>query len=135
VTGQVRTVLGDIPATALGRTDYHEHLFQVTPLLPGDELDDEQRSGQEARLLHEAGMDAIVEATPTGLGRDPAATARVSVGTGLAVVLTTGAHREVHYSPHHWLSGLSTDQLTDRFVRDLVDGVPALDGPVASDWS
>jgi predicted metal-dependent phosphotriesterase family hydrolase len=25
----VRTVLGDIAPTDLGRTDYHEHLFQV----------------------------------------------------------------------------------------------------------
>jgi predicted metal-dependent phosphotriesterase family hydrolase len=71
VTGQVRTVLGDVPASALGRTDYHEHLFQVTPLLPGDELDDDDRSGAEAGLLHAAGIDAMVEATPTGLGRDP----------------------------------------------------------------
>jgi phosphotriesterase-related protein len=71
VNGLVRTALGDIEATALGRTDYHEHLFQVTPLLPGDELDDEERSGEEARLLHAAGIDAMVEATPTGLGRDP----------------------------------------------------------------
>lgn len=132
MTGQVRTVLGDIPATALGRTDYHEHLFQVTPLLPGDELDDEDRSGQEASLLHGAGMDAIVEATPTGLGRDPGATARVSAGTGLTVVLTTGAHRELHYSSHHWLVDLSTDRLAEQFIRDLVDGVPALDGPAAS---
>jgi 5-phospho-D-xylono-1,4-lactonase len=37
----VRTVLGDIAPTDLGRTNYHEHLFQVTPLLAGDELDDE----------------------------------------------------------------------------------------------
>ncbi len=60
--GQVRTVLGDIPAPALGRTDYHEHLFQATPLLPGDDLDDEQCSREEARLVHEAGIDAIVDA-------------------------------------------------------------------------
>ena len=32
----VRTVLGEVPAATLGRTDYHEHLFQVSPLLPGD---------------------------------------------------------------------------------------------------
>ena len=131
--GQVRTVLGDIPAPALGRTDYHEHLFQATPLLPGDDLDDEQCSREEARLLHEAGIDAIVDATPIGLGRDPAATARISAGVGLAVVLTTGAHRQAHYPPDHWLRGLGSDRLTDLFVRELVDGVPAVDGPTGSD--
>ncbi|MCW2898455.1 MAG: aryldialkylphosphatase [Streptosporangiaceae bacterium] len=128
---QIRTVLGDIDATALGRTDYHEHLFQVTPLLPGDELDDEDRSGDEARLLRVAGIDAMVEATPIGLARDPAATARISARTGLAIVLTTGAHREAHYSPGHWLTGLGPEGLAERFVRDLVDGAPESDGPGA----
>jgi predicted metal-dependent phosphotriesterase family hydrolase len=28
----VRTVLGDLPAADLGPTDYHEHLFQASPL-------------------------------------------------------------------------------------------------------
>ena len=43
-TGTVTTVLGEIDARNLRRTDYHEHLFQATPLLPGDELDDEDAS-------------------------------------------------------------------------------------------
>jgi 5-phospho-D-xylono-1,4-lactonase len=132
VTGLVRTVLGDVPATTLGRTDYHEHLFQVTPLLPGDELDDEDRSREEAGLLREAGMDAMIDATPTGLGRDPAAIARISAGTGLRVVLTTGAHRDAHYADDHWLRGLDAERLAASFVRDLVEAVPAVDGPAES---
>jgi phosphotriesterase-related protein len=127
VTGPVRTVLGDIPAPELGRTDYHEHLFQITPLLPGDELDDERRSGEEARVLRAAGIDAIVDATPIGLGRDPAATARISSGTGLAVVASTGCHREAHYAAGHWLTGLDADRLAERFVRELVEGLPVSD--------
>ncbi len=51
----VRTVLGDIAPTDLGRTNYHEHLFQVTPLLAGDELDDEDCSSREAGLLQRSG--------------------------------------------------------------------------------
>ncbi|MBC6463210.1 phosphotriesterase [Actinomadura sp. HBU206391] len=129
MTGRVRTVLGDIEPETLGRTDYHEHLFQVTPLLPGDELDDEGPSGEEARLLRAAGIDAMVEATPTGLGRDPAATARISARTGLGIVLTTGAHREAHYPSGHWLTGLDPSALAGRFVADLLDGAPATDGP------
>lgn len=38
----IRTVLGDVDASLLGAVDYHEYLFQVSPLLPGDELDDER---------------------------------------------------------------------------------------------
>ncbi|HYP44117.1 MAG TPA: hypothetical protein VEQ66_02845 [Propionibacteriaceae bacterium] len=123
----VRTVLGDLPAEQLGRTDYHEHLFQVTPLLVGDELDDERASGAEAALLKGSGFAAMVDATPTGLGRRPAALARISRATGLHVVASTGAHREAHYPPGHWLTRLTTDQLTSRFVAEVELGLPADD--------
>ena len=43
----VPTVL-DLPATDLGPTDYHEHLFQASPVYIGDELGSEAASGQEA---------------------------------------------------------------------------------------
>ena len=123
----VRTVLGDIAPTDLGRTDYHEHLFQVTPLLAGDELDDEDCSSREAGLLQRPGFPAMIDATPTGLGRNPAALARVSVVAKLHVVATTGAHREAHYSPVHWLLDLTEAQLADRFIADITDGMPATD--------
>jgi predicted metal-dependent phosphotriesterase family hydrolase len=80
----VTTVLGEIDARNLGRTDYHEHLFQATQLLPGDELDDEDSSQQEAALLRESGFVATIDATPTGLGRNPAAVARISRGRVVA---------------------------------------------------
>jgi phosphotriesterase-related protein len=70
-TGTVTTVLGNIDARSLGRTNYHEHLFQVTPLLPGDELDDEDASRQEAALLRESGFDAMIDATPDRAGPKP----------------------------------------------------------------
>jgi predicted metal-dependent phosphotriesterase family hydrolase len=123
----VRTVLGDLPSAALGATDYHEHLFQVSPLLPGDELDDERASGAEARSLVDAGIGAIIEATPTGLGRDPAAVARISAATGLHVVHVSGGHRQEHYPPGHWLLSADEETLRRRFVADVQDGLPATD--------
>jgi predicted metal-dependent phosphotriesterase family hydrolase len=73
----VRTVLGDLPAADLGPTDYHEHLFQASRLLVGDELDSEAAaSGQEAVLLRESGFTTMVDATPLGLGAKPKALAR-----------------------------------------------------------
>lgn len=127
--GLVRTVLGDRPARGLGRCDYHEHLFQTSPLLAGDELDDEEASGREAAELKAAGISSMVEATPTGLGRDPAAVARISAATGLAVVHVSGAHRSEHYGPGHWLVADDVAQLTSRFVSDVRDGLPANDLP------
>ena len=102
---RVRTVLGDIEPNQLGVTDYHEHLFQSTPLLPGDSLDDEVASTAEAGALLQSGATAMVEATPLGLGRRPSAVARASAATGLHVVHTSGAHREAH-RPASALAGL-----------------------------
>ena len=124
----VTTVLGEIAADALGPTDYHEHLFQVSPLLPGDELDDEPASTAEAASLRRSGFTAMVDATPTGLGRRPAALARISADTGLRLVATTGAHREAHYGPGHWLTALDEAALARRFVADVSEGMRATDG-------
>ncbi|GAA1158735.1 phosphotriesterase [Ornithinicoccus hortensis] len=119
----IRTVTGDLPPDQLGPTDYHEHLFQVSPLLPGDELDDERASGAEAAALKRSGAAAMVEATPIGLGRDPAACARISRATGLHVVHTTGAHRHEHYAADDPLLGRSTDELRTLFRTDLLEGM------------
>lgn len=129
----VRTVLGEVPLAALGRTDYHEHLFQVSPLLPGDELDDEASSGTEAASLALSGFTTMVDATPIGLGRRPEALARISAATDLAVVATTGAHREPHYGTGHWLLDQSEEALADRFCRDVTVGLPTCDGPGPAD--
>jgi predicted metal-dependent phosphotriesterase family hydrolase len=125
----VRTVLGGVDPSTLGRVDYHEHLFQVSPLLPGDDLDDETASEQEARLLLGSGFAAMVDATPIGLGRRPAAVAAISARTGLQIVATTGVHRDAHYGAGHWLAELTAPELADLFVRDLVDGMPPADLP------
>ncbi|KYJ97352.1 phosphotriesterase family protein [Microbacterium sp. CH1] len=126
----VRTVLGDLDPSRLGRVDYHEHLFQVSPLLVGDELDDEAASGEEAGLLRASGFEAMVDATPFGLGRDPAAVARISAATGLHVVATTGRHREAHYGPDHPMQVWGADRLAALFVSDLTRGMPADDAAV-----
>ncbi len=125
--GTVRTVLGDQRLTAADRVwDYHEHLFQVSPLLPGDELDDPQRSEAEAAGLVAAGTTAMIEATPLGLGRRPVDVAAICARTGLLAVHVTGAHREEHYAPGHWLTALDERELAARFVREVELGL-ALD--------
>ncbi len=128
----IRTVAGQVLAKDLGQVDYHEHLFQVSRLLPGDELDDETASSAEAALLVGSGISAMVDATPTGLGRRPAALARITAGTGLRIIATTGAHREAHYEPGHWLTRLSPGELAARFLADLQVGMPESDAPTRS---
>lgn len=127
--GVVRTVLGDIRPSELGVCNYHEHLFQVSPLLKGDELADELSSAAEAAMLRDAGTGSMIEATPTGLGRHPAGVARISQQTGLRVVHVTGTHREEHYGPGHWLAACSEDELVRRFTHDVEGGLPTSDLP------
>jgi predicted metal-dependent phosphotriesterase family hydrolase len=133
VTGLIRTTSGDVEPATLGRVDYHEHLFQVSPLLPGDELADEAASTAEAGLLRRSGFDTMVDATPIGLGRRPDALDRAAQSSGLQVVASTGAHREEHYGDGHWLLALSPGELAERFRSDLVDGMSASDEPAVVD--
>lgn len=129
----IRTVLGDV--AVLGPTNYHEHLFQVSPLLPGDELDDERASTAEAGMLRASGFAAMIDATPMGVGRDADAMARVSATTGLAVVATTGRHREAHYDADHPLRDWSIERLAARFTADIADALPADDGALLREES
>ncbi|MCW2581711.1 MAG: aryldialkylphosphatase [Klenkia sp.] len=131
MTAPVRTVLGDVDPALLGVTNYHEHLFQVSPLLAGDELEDEERSGEEAATLVAAGTTAMIEATPTGLGARPDAVARISAACGLHVVHTTGAHHSGHYAADHPLLRLTVQELAALFTADVQDGLRLPDGTVA----
>jgi predicted metal-dependent phosphotriesterase family hydrolase len=88
---------------------------------------------QEADLLRRAGIDAFIDATPTGLGRRPGAVARISHSTGIAVVHVSGAHHEGHYESAHWLLGADENDLITRFLADVRDGLPAGDGPSRGD--
>lgn len=122
MTGHVRTVTGDVTPEALGNVDYHEHLFQVSPLLPGDDLDDEAASTEETRQFAASGFRTLVDATPLGLGRRPAAARRIAEATGVTVVLTTGLHRREHYGEGHPLLSADVDTLASAFEDDLVRG-------------
>lgn len=119
----IRTVLGDLDPQGLGRTNYHEHLIQITPLLSGDELDDVARAATETGLLRDSGFDALVDLTPIGLGRDPDALATVAAETKVQVVGATGVHREAHYATDHPVRGLDETQLIDVFVAEIDAGM------------
>lgn len=125
----IRTVLGDIAPDAAGNVNYHEHLFQVSPLLPGDELDDPARSQQEAAALARSGTGLMVEATPTGLGARPSEVARISTETGLAIVHVTGLHHGGHYPDDHPVHERSAADLADLFTADVVSGFAGVSGP------
>jgi 5-phospho-D-xylono-1,4-lactonase len=118
----VTTVLGDLPARRLGRMNTHEHLLMRDPVLPGEELDDPERSAAEVQRLQASGFDAVLELTALGLGRDPAGLAGIARQTGAHIVMATGIHHEGHYAADHPFRELSIDAMAQRFAADLVDG-------------
>ncbi|KTS06101.1 phosphotriesterase family protein [Microbacterium testaceum] len=122
MSGFARSVTGDLAPEELGNVDYHEHLFQVSPLLPGDDLDDEAASAEETRQFAASGFKTLVDATPLGLGRRPAAARRIAEATGVTVVLTTGLHRREHYAEDHPLLSADVDALATAFADDLLLG-------------
>lgn len=131
--GIARTVLGDRPTSELGAVNYHEHLFQVSPVLAGDELDDERLSSIEAGLLRASGFSTMIDATPLGLGRRADAIARISTETGLHVIASTGAHREAHYPDGHWIRELDENSLAALFTADIdlgMDGTEVRAGQI-----
>jgi 5-phospho-D-xylono-1,4-lactonase len=119
----VTTVLGDVPAERLGRTNMHEHLLMTDPLLPGEELDDLDRSAAELGVLVESGFDAVLELTPIGLGRDPDGLVALARRAGAHVVMATGVHHEGHYAPGHPLRSLTAAELAERFTAELLEGI------------
>ncbi|HLQ15277.1 MAG TPA: aryldialkylphosphatase [Candidatus Eisenbacteria bacterium] len=120
---EVVTVLGPIKAAQLGVTDAHDHLFLRSPALPGQEFDDVDRTTEEVAGGKGSGLRAIVEVTPIGLGRRPAAMRAVAEATGVHIVAATGYHRDAHYPEGHWVREASVEVLAERILTDLQQGM------------
>lgn len=121
------TVTGRVPVSALGVVDAHDHLFLRSPAMPGEEFEDLERSTAEALEGRDSGIGAIVDLTPIGLGRRPDLLRAVSEATGLAIIGATGYHRDTHYPAGHWVHEATVDELTDKVIRDLADGMHPTD--------
>ncbi len=124
---RVMTVTGPMPASQLGVVDAHDHLFLRTPTMPGEEFEDLELTTAEALDGRESGIGTIVDLTPIGLGRRPALLRAVSEATGLAIIGATGYHRDTHYPAGHWVHDATVDDLADRVVHDLADGMHPTD--------
>jgi 5-phospho-D-xylono-1,4-lactonase len=119
----VMTVTGPVPASSLGVTNAHEHLFLRSPALAGQEITDLDRTTDEVRESAALGLAAIVEMTPIGLGRRPDLLRAVSEATGVAIVGATGYHRDAHYPADGWVVRADADTLAERIVADLETGM------------
>ncbi|MFF8845567.1 phosphotriesterase [Streptomyces sp. NPDC015127] len=117
----VRTVLGDVPATELGVTDAHDHVFLHSPLLPGAELDDPADAGTRIGAFAALGGRTVVQWTPYGMGRRPADLVALSRSYGVHIVAATGLHRAVHYARD--FTHLGVAGLAGLFAREVTEGI------------
>src|SRR5688572_3968559 len=120
---QVMTVTGPLPTDEMGVTDAHDHLYLRSPLLGGEEIEDPAIVEAETRDGLRSGIATIVELTPIGLGRQPAALRALSGKTGVHIVGATGYHRDAHYPAGHWVLEATDDELLEHMRTDLAEGM------------
>lgn len=118
----MRTISADLPPARLGATDYHEHAFHDSPLLPGETLDDPAAGGAEFADLAVT-FQTVVDATPLMVGRRPADLPAVADRAGVRIVATTGRHRDAHYTDAAWVLDLDEEALTALMTRELTVGL------------
>lgn len=134
----VRTVLGDVPAEALGVCYAHEHVIIsasfTTAQSPDFLLDDADRAARELAEFHTAGGRAMIDSMPCDAGRDVRKLAEVSRRSGVHLVAPTGLHLAKYYDPGHWGRFYTEDQLAELFVQEIETGIDAHDynGPLVA---
>ena len=153
--GVIRTVLGDIPAASLGTTLIHEHVIgdftcdwapesgthlaaarvelatladlrrNVAAARDNLILGDLQVAQAELDRYRRAGGAAMVEATPSGLGRDVRALRFLATQTGLHILAGSGYYsRQSH--PYSLLRRTPED-IADEIVHDIEVGIDGTD--------
>ena len=94
---------------------------EAGPVADNYVLDDEPVAVAEMRELKAAGGGTVVDLTPIGMGRDPAAVRRVSEATGVHVVHGTAWYRR-RFHPEGFAER-SLDDLAAELVRELTVGI------------
>ncbi|MEN9937766.1 MAG: hypothetical protein RLZZ387_4345 [Chloroflexota bacterium] len=119
----LHTTFGPMEADALGMILPHEHIFVEfrPPETPGHaeaDADDVVRlMAPELRRAAEAGVTALVDCTPVGVGRRADVLLAVSRAAGVPVVAPTGIYREP-WVPR-WAHEASEEALRDWMLDEL----------------
>ncbi len=121
------TTLGPRRADELGMILPHEHVFVDlrTWDQPGyaqaDAADVVRLMAPELERAQAAGVTALVECSPVGVGRRADFDRAVSEAAGMPVVVPTGIYREPWIPP--WAHAASEAELRDWMLRELQDGI------------
>lgn len=127
----VRTVLGDIDPAQLGIVDCHDHLIiDGGPAVARDpdlRLDDVVDAAAELVEFGRHGGGTVVDAMPSGCGRDALALRRASEQSGVHVIATAGFHTADYYDDRHWLHRYPYDIVARALREECVNGIDRFD--------
>ena len=120
----VNSVLGSIDVRDIGFTLMHEHVLlgfarvyeDYSELLGDNPL---ERVVNELKKAKDGGVDTIVDATTTDLGRNVNFVAEASRLSGVNIIAVSGWWLE----EPRFFQGASIEQLTEIFVREVTDGI------------
>ncbi|PZC50037.1 MAG: phosphotriesterase-related protein [Chloroflexi bacterium] len=84
-------------------------------------LTDENRGIKELNYFLNAGGSTVVDVTSIGLGRDPKALQRVSLATGLNIVMGAGWYQKFYHPSD--MDTKTVEELTEVIVADVTEGV------------
>lgn len=122
----VRTIRGDIAPGDLGATYVHEHLIIDSPAVadnwPHIHLPSTQDAVSEVRSCQSAGVRSMVDAMPTGSGRNVKRLLDISTQTGMNIIATAGMHTIKYYRGVPWADD-PTDALIERFTSEILGGM------------
>jgi len=123
----VRTVAGDIDVAQLGVCYAHEHVIIdpsfTTHLFPEFCIDSVDAACTELLAFHACGGRAMIDCMPCDSGRNALKLAEVSRRTGVHIVAPTGLHLQKYYTPGHWSTRLSAEELARLFIDDIEIGI------------
>jgi phosphotriesterase-related protein len=127
----VQTVTGPIPASQLGRTLMHEHLFIAfggVEFDPSATMDRAAVIAEAVRRLVELrevrGVRSFVDPCPIELGRDAAMMREISEKSGVHVICTTGFYFEELGLPPYWRAR-TVEEIADLYLREITHGIAA----------
>ena len=136
--GQILTVTGAIDPSDLGVTMAHEHVLLF--IRPGAELGDVARESDHVSMFARTDGSTLLSMSNRGLrwdapGAPPLpfapmtfvqAIRKVSIDGGARIVLGTGFYKEGWQMPD--VLRMSTEELEQRIVDDIVEGIEVPDG-------
>lgn len=125
----LHTTLGPLRRAELGMILPHEHVFVDlrTPDQPGyaeaDPADVVALMAPEIERIKALGITALVECSPTGVGRRADCDLAVSRATGFPIVVPTGIYREPWIPA--WVHAASETEIERWMVAELEQGIEA----------